>query len=67
MNQTRNNWYRVGAVWLILSLLLATMAGSLALVFTAFAHRDELPHVGRAIASPLPPTVAATPADRATP
>lgn len=67
MNETRNDWYAVGIVWLILSLLLATMAGSLALVFTAFAHCDELPHVGRSIASPLPPTSTATPADQATP
>jgi len=52
---------------LLLSLLLATMAGSLSLVFTAFAHRDELPHVGRSIAAPLPPTTAEIAADHATP
>jgi len=67
MNENRNEWYTVGTVWLIVSLLAATMAGSLALVSTAFAHRDELPHVGRSIASPLPPTTAATPAERTTP
>jgi hypothetical protein len=67
MNETRNEWYAVGMVWLIVLLLLATMAGSVALVFTAFAHRDELPHVGRSIASPLPPTSTATAADQAAP
>lgn len=67
MNESRNEWYAVGAVWLILFLLLATMAGSVALVFTAFAHRDELPRVGRSIAAPLPPTSTASPADQATP
>lgn len=67
MNETRNEWYAVGTVWLIIVMLAATMVGSLALVFTAFAHRDELPHVGRSIATPLPPTAAAAPADRATP
>lgn len=65
MNESRNEWYAVGTVWLILFLLLATMAGSLALVFTAFSHRDELPHVGRSIAAPLPPTAAAASADQA--
>jgi hypothetical protein len=45
----------------------ATMIGSLALVATAFGNRDELPHVGPRIASPLPPTSAARPADQATP
>jgi len=66
MNETRNEWYAVGTVWLIVLLLLVTMAGSVALVFTAFAQRDELPHVGRSIASPLPPTAASAPADQAT-
>ena len=63
MNSTRNEWYASGTVWLIVALLGTTMAGSLALVFTAFAHRDELPHVGRAIASPLPPSAPAPAAD----
>jgi hypothetical protein len=67
MNATRNEWYASGTVWLILALLCTTMAGSLALVFTAFAHRDELPRVGRAIATPLPPTSTAIPSDQATP
>jgi len=67
MNERRNEWYTVGTVWLIAFLLIATMAGSLALVFTAFAHRDELPHVGRSIASPLPPTSTAGSADTAAP
>jgi len=67
MNEERNAWYTVGTVWLIVVLLGATMAGSLSLVFTAFAHRDELPHVGRSIAAPLPPTTAEIAADHATP
>jgi hypothetical protein len=48
-------------------MLVATMVGSLALVVTAFEHRDELHQTGPVIASPLPPTTAAQPADRATP
>jgi hypothetical protein len=67
MNTTRNRWYRVPEVWLMIVMLLATMTGSLALVATAFGHHDELKHVGPSIASPLPPTSAAHPADRATP
>lgn len=55
-------WYRVPEVWLMLVLLLATMAGSLALVGTAFANRDELLHSGPSIAAPLPPTTAHPPA-----
>jgi hypothetical protein len=67
MTTRHNRWYTVPEVWLMLIMLAATMTGSVALVFTAFAHRDELPHVGRSIASPLPPTATATPADQATP
>ena len=63
----RNRWYRVPEVWLMIVMLGATMIGSLALVATAFGNRDELPHVGPRIASPLPPTSAAHPADQATP
>ena len=56
MNNRRNRWHAVPEVWLMLVMLIATMAGSLALVATAFQHRDELRHVGPSIASPLPPT-----------
>jgi len=48
-------------------MLTATVAGSLALVSTAYRHNDELRHVGTSIASPLPPSTAARPADSATP
>ena len=61
MTTRTTRWYHVPEVWLMLVLLLATMAGSLALVGTAFAHRDELLHSGPAIAAPLPPTTAAHP------
>jgi hypothetical protein len=67
MNNVGNHWYRVPEVWLMIVMLLATMAGSLALVATAIGHSDELRHVGPSIASPLPPTSAAHPADPATP
>jgi hypothetical protein len=67
MNNTANRWYRVPEVWLMIVMLLTTMIGSLALVATAFANRDELPHVGARIASPLPPTSAQHPAERKTP
>jgi hypothetical protein len=67
MNSTANRWYRVPEVWLMIVMLLATMTGSLALVATAFEHRDELLHAGPSIASPLPPTSAPQPADHATP
>jgi len=63
----RNRWYRVPEVWLMIVMLAATITGSLALVATAFGNRDELPRVGPRIASPLPPTSAARPADQATP
>jgi hypothetical protein len=67
MNNPSNRWYLVPEVWLMLVMLIATMTGSLALVATAFKHRDELHHVGPSIASPLPPTSAARPSDDATP
>jgi len=67
MKDAANRWYRVPEVWLMIVLLVATMTGSLALVATAFDNRDELPHVGARIASPLPPTSAEHPADQATP
>jgi len=58
MNVERCRWYRVPEVWLMIVLLGATMIGSVALVGTAFAHRDEIVQSGPAVASPLPPTVA---------
>ena len=67
MNDARHRWYRVPEVWLMIVMLVATITGSLALVATAFSNRDELPHVGPRIASPLPPTSVAQPADRVTP
>ena len=67
MNDAANRWYRVPEVWLMIVMLLTTMIGSLALVATAFANRDELPHVGPRIASPLPPTSAPHPPERKTP
>jgi len=62
MNDVRNRWYRVPEVWLIIVLLVTTMIGSLALVRTAFLHRDDMVHAGPAIASPLPPTTVTPPA-----
>jgi hypothetical protein len=67
MNARQNRWYVVPEVWLMLIMLSATVAGSIALAVTAFGNRDELVHAGPSIASPLPPTSAAHPADRATP
>ncbi|HSE11616.1 MAG TPA: hypothetical protein VLB69_03185 [Rudaea sp.] len=67
MNDRANRWYRVPEVWLMIVMLLATMTGSLALVATAFEHRDEMLHAGPSIASPLPPTSAAHPAAHAAP
>jgi len=55
MNDARNRWYRVPEVWLMIVLLGATMIGSVALVGTAYAHRDEMLPSGPAVASPLPP------------
>jgi len=55
MNEIDNRWYRVPEVWLMIVLLLAMVAGSLALVGTAFEHRDDLLRAGPTIASPLPP------------
>jgi len=62
MNAVRNRWYAVPEVWLIIVLLVATMAGSLALVRTAFLNRDDMVHAGPSIASPLPPTSVQPPA-----
>lgn len=67
MNDARNRWYVVPEVWLMLVMLFATVSGSLALVATAFAHRDDMLHAAPSIASPLPPTSAARPADSAAP
>ena len=67
MNEAANRWYRVPEVWLMIVMLVVTMIGSLWLVATAFGNRDELPHVGPRIASPLPPTAAPPPAERETP
>jgi hypothetical protein len=67
MSEQRSKWYVVPEVWLILIMLGATVTGSLALVATAFGHRDELVHAAPAIASPLPPSTASRPADAATP
>ncbi|HET7064690.1 MAG TPA: hypothetical protein VFI49_10490 [Rudaea sp.] len=67
MNDAANRWYRVPEVWLMIVMLLTTMIGSLALVATAFGNRDELPHVGSRIASPLPPTSAPRAAEHKTP
>jgi len=67
MKTASNQWYVVPEVWLMLVMLTATVAGSLALVSTAYRHNDELRHVGTSIASPLPPSTAARPADSATP
>lgn len=52
------HWYRVPEVWLMLVMLVATMAGSIALVVTAFEHRDDLVHAAPAVAAPLPPSAA---------
>jgi len=68
MIANQNTWYRVPEVWLILLLLASTMAGSLALVATAYRHGDQLPSPPpTSLASPLPPSAAARPADAATP
>lgn len=67
MKPSSNHWYAVPEVWLIIVLLLGTMAGSLALVATAFAHRDELPQATHSIAAPLPPTEAARAVDHTAP
>jgi hypothetical protein len=67
MNAQQNAWYRVPEVWLILVLLGATMAGSLALVAMAYRHPDTLQITPRSIASPLPPSSPARPTDDATP
>jgi len=64
---TRKKWNAVPEVWLMLVMLGATVTGSLALVATAFGHRDELTHAAPAIATPLPPSAATRPADAATP
>jgi hypothetical protein len=68
MIANQNSWYRVPEVWLILMLLASTMVGSLALVATAYRHRDQLPTPPPiSLASPLPPSAAPHPADAATP
>jgi len=68
MSANENSWYRVPEVWLILVLLIGTMAGSLGLVATAVKHRDQLPSPApMSLASPLPPSTAARAADEATP
>lgn len=63
MNTRQTRWFAVPEVWLMLVMLLATMTGSIALVVTAFAHRDDLVHSGPAVATPLPPSAAARPAE----
>jgi len=55
MSDTETRWYHVPEVWLMIVMLVATMAGSLALVATAYEHRDVTLHAEPAIASPLPP------------
>lgn len=55
-------WFAVPEVWLMLVMLVATMTGSIALVVTAFEHRDDMPNVGAKIAAPLPPNAALRPA-----
>lgn len=67
MNAHQNTWYRVPEVWLILVLLGSMVAGSLALVVTAYRHPDTLQVTPYSIASPLPPSSAARAADEATP
>ena len=68
MIANQNTWYRVPEVWLILVLLVSTMAGSLALVATAYRHGDQLPTPPpMSLASPLPPSAVARPADATTP
>jgi hypothetical protein len=67
MSERSSKWYVVPEVWLMLVMLGATVAGSLALVATAFGHRDELVHAAPSIASPLPPSTASRPADTAQP
>ena len=68
MNTRANTWYRVPEVWLMIGLLGATVVGSLALVATALSHDDRLrSSVPHALASPLPPSSAAHPADQVTP
>jgi hypothetical protein len=66
-NANESPWFRVPEVWLMIALLAGTIAGSLALVGTAFAHRDELPGAAAPIAAPLPPSAATRAADDATP
>jgi hypothetical protein len=67
MNANQNTWYRVPEVWLIIVLLGSVVTGSLALVATAYRHPDTLKETPRSIASPLPPSSTARPADAATP
>jgi hypothetical protein len=62
MKPVDNRWYRVPEVWLMIVMLVATMAGSLALVGTAFEHRDDLLRAGPVIAAPLPPSSVHRPA-----
>jgi len=68
MNTNENAWFRVPEVWLMIVLLAGMVIGSLMLVATALRHTDQLrtpaPH---SLASPLPPSAAAQPADHATP
>ena len=67
MNARLDTWYRVPEVWLIVFLLGAMVAGSFWLLAIAIRHPDDLTGAPRSIASPLPPSRAAVPADATTP
>jgi hypothetical protein len=56
-------WYRVPEVWLIWVLLVGIVIGSFSLLATAIRHPDTLREAPHPIASPLPPSTAARPAD----
>ena len=57
------SWYRIPEVWLICVLLVGIEIGSFALVATAYRHTDTLRVAPHPIASPLPPSAAARPAE----
>ena len=48
-------WYRVPEMWLVLGLLTASVAASLALVVTAHTHPDA--HIVQGGHGPMPPVV----------
>jgi hypothetical protein len=65
--QEKNRWYRVPEVWMILVLIGGMVLISFGLLYVSLRYPDPSAEAPTPVATPLPPSSHARPADSATP